>query len=155
MSRRKTSTLFVIADDDPDDRMMIREALTEGRVGNELHEVIDGTDLLAYLRREGKYGNLGDTPCPALVLLDLNMPRMDGREALREMKSDPRLRAIPVVVLTTSQSEDDIAVSYDAGASSYVTKPVGFAALVDLMQVIGKYWVDIAEVPAPGTGPIP
>lgn len=155
MSRRKTSMLFVLADDDPDDRMMIREALAEGRADSELHEVTDGADLLAYLRRQGKYENLRDAPRPALVLLDLNMPRMDGRDALREMKSDPHLRAIPVVVLTTSRSDDDIAAMYDTGASSYITKPGGFAALVILIQAIGKYWVDIAEVPAPGAWPVP
>jgi CheY-like chemotaxis protein len=139
--------ILLLAEDDPDDRMMIRDALMEDRVVNELHEVADGEELLAYLRREGRYETLRDQPLPGLILLDLNMPRMDGREALEVIKHDPKLRKIPVVVLTTSKAEEDIVRSYDSGANSFIAKPVTFSALVDLMRLIGKYWVQIVELP--------
>jgi CheY-like chemotaxis protein len=140
--------VLLLAEDDPDDRMMIRDALMEDRVVNELHEVADGEELLAYLRREGRYQSLRGRPLPGLILLDLNMPRMDGREALEVIKRDPKLRKIPVVVLTTSKAEEDIVRSYDSGANSFIAKPVTFSALVDVMRVIGQYWVQIVELPA-------
>ena len=109
----------------------------------------DGEELLDYLRRRGKYADPKESPRPGLVLLDLNMPRKDGREALREIKSDPKLRDIPVVVLTTSKAEEDIARSYNLGVNSYITKPVKFSALVEVMKALGKYWFEIVELPGP------
>jgi CheY-like chemotaxis protein len=138
---------ILIADDDPEDRAMIREALIESRVANELREVADGEELLRYLRREQRFANPSDSPSPGLILLDLNMPRMDGREALKHIKADPLFRRIPVIVLTTSKAEEDIYRTYDLGVSSFITKPVAFDALVDIMKAIGKYWFEIVELP--------
>ena len=142
---------ILLADDDPDDRMLARDALDESRLANDLHEVIDGEELLEYLRRQGKYAAPGSAPRPGLILLDLNMPRKDGREALREIKADPELRSIPVVVLTTSQAEEDIYRTYDLGVSSFITKPVTFEGLVAVMKALGRYWFEIVELPRAGT----
>jgi CheY-like chemotaxis protein len=138
---------ILIADDDDDDRMLAREALAESRLVNDLRFVQDGEELLQYLRREGKYGDPATSPRPGLILLDLNMPRKDGREALEEIKADPELRRIPVVVMTTSQAEQDIMRSYDLGAASFISKPVTFEGLVEVMRVIGLYWIQIVELP--------
>ncbi|MGH9363586.1 MAG: response regulator [Thermoanaerobaculia bacterium] len=140
------SVNILLAEDDPDDRLLLQEALLEGCLANELACVEDGEELLDYLRRRGKYD--GGTPRPGLILLDLNMPKLDGREALREIKADPALRRIPVVVLTTSKAEEDVARSYDLGANSFITKPVTFQSMVDLMRVLGRYWLEIVELPA-------
>ncbi len=137
---------ILMADDDADDRSLAREALLEGRLVNDLRFVDDGEDLLAYLRREGKYAG-GDAPRPGLVLLDLNMPKMDGRTALKEIKNDPDLRQIPVVALTTSKADEDVHRAYDLGVNSYIVKPVTFEALVDILQTLGKYWFEIVELP--------
>jgi CheY-like chemotaxis protein len=145
--KEKQSIIIVIADDDPDDRLMIQEALTEKRLANPLHFVVDGEDLMDYLYRRGKYMDLCSQPLPGLILLDLNMPKKDGREALREIKSDPNLQQIPVVVLTTSKMEEDILRTYHLGVNSFITKPVSFDALVDIMQTITKYWLEIVELP--------
>jgi CheY-like chemotaxis protein len=139
--------VILMAEDDADDRLLVKEALEESRVLNELRFVGDGEELLEYLRREGRYAGEGQAPRPGLVLLDLNMPRKDGREALREIKADPELRRIPVVVMTTSKAEEDIFRSYDSGASSYITKPVTFDRLVDLMKTMGQYWIEFVELP--------
>jgi len=138
---------ILMADDDPDDREMALDAFVESRLRDELRFVEDGEQLIAYLRREGAYRDPATSPRPGLILLDLNMPRMDGREALRALKSDAKLRRIPVVILTTSQAERDIFRSYDLGANSFITKPVTFASLVDLLRNIGQYWVDIVALP--------
>lgn len=138
--------LILMAEDDADDRLLVKEALEESRVLNELRFVEDGEELLEYLRKEGRYAG-SDAPRPGLVLLDLNMPRKDGREALRDMKADPELRRIPVVVMTTSKAEEDIFRSYDSGASSYITKPVTFERLVELMRTMGQYWIEFVELP--------
>ena len=138
---------ILLADDDPDDRMLARDALDESRLANDLHEVCDGEELLEYLRRRGKYADPASAPRPGLILLDLNMPRKDGREALREIKADPELRSIPVVVLTTSQAEEDIYRTYDLGVSSFITKPVSFEGLVAVMKALGRYWFEIVELP--------
>jgi len=140
---------LLLADDDPDDRLLARQALEKSRLANDLRCVEDGEELLDYLRRRGKYADPKESPRPGLVLLDLNMPRKDGREALREIKSDPKLRDIPVVVLTTSKAEEDIARSYNLGVNSYITKPVKFSALVEVMKALGKYWFEIVELPGP------
>jgi CheY-like chemotaxis protein len=138
---------ILLADDDPDDRMLARDALDESRLANDLHEVVDGEELLEYLRRQGRYADPATAPRPGLILLDLNMPRKDGREALREIKADPELRSIPVVVLTTSQAEEDIYRTYDLGVSSFITKPVSFEGLVAVMKALGRYWFEIVELP--------
>jgi CheY-like chemotaxis protein len=138
---------ILIADDDDDDRILARDALNESRLANDLRFVEDGEDLLNYLRRIGKYADPATSPRPGVILLDLNMPRKDGREALREMKSDPNLRAIPVVVLTTSKAEEDIYKTYDLGVNSFITKPVTFDGLVAVMQGLRRYWFEIVELP--------
>jgi CheY-like chemotaxis protein len=140
------SIVILMADDDADDRLLAKDALAECRLSGELHFVENGEELLDYLHRRGKYGQ-ASSPRPGLILLDLNMPRKDGREALREIKSNPELRKIPVVVLTTSQADTDIAQIYDLGANSFITKPVTFDALVKVMKVLGDYWCDIVELP--------
>ena len=139
---------ILMADDDDDDRVMTQDALKESRVINELHMVKDGVELLEYLRREGKYTDASSSPRPGLILLDLNMPRMDGREALIEIKSDPNLKTIPVVILTTSKDEADKIKGYTLGAASYITKPVSFEGLVELMKTLGKYWIEFVELPS-------
>lgn len=138
---------ILIADDDADDRMMIRDALQESRLANDLHEVEDGEQLLDYLYHRGDFTETEPNPRPGLILLDLNMPRKDGRTALAEIKSDPRLRQIPVVVLTTSKAEEDIYRTYDLGVSSFITKPVSFEGLVDTMKALRRYWFEIVELP--------
>ena len=139
--------VILMADDDADDRMLTRDALEESRVLNELRFVEDGEELMEYLTRKGKYANAEDSPRPGLILLDLNMPKKDGREALKEIKSDPNLRRIPVVIMTTSKAEEDVFRSYDFGASSFITKPVTFDRLVELMRTLGEYWVEFVELP--------
>ncbi|MUL35052.1 two-component system response regulator [Gloeocapsopsis sp. AAB1 = 1H9] len=141
-----------MADDDEDDCMLAREAFAESRLANDLHFVPDGEELMDYLYQRGKYTAAIIAPRPGLILLDLNMPRKDGREALKEIKADPNLRQIPVVVLTTSKAEEDIYRSYDLGANSFITKPVTFASLVEVMRTIGKYWFEIVELPIEGVG---
>ena len=138
---------ILLADDDPEDRMLTREALQESRCANKLDTVVDGEELLDYLHRRGKFASLKGVPLPGLILLDLNMPRKDGREALLEIKSDPRLRRIPIVVLTTSKAEEDIYRSYDLGVNSFISKPVKFEGLVELMKTVSYYWVEIVKLP--------
>jgi CheY-like chemotaxis protein len=138
---------IVLADDDPDDRQLTEDAFSENRLANQLHCVEDGEELMDYLNRRGKYESLRNEPLPGLILLDLNMPRKDGREALKEIKADPGLRRIPIVVLTTSKAEEDIVRSYDLGVNSYVTKPVTFKSLVELIKVLGRYWFEVVELP--------
>lgn len=133
--------------DDEDDRLLTQDALTESRVLNELHFVEDGVELLEYLERKGKFEQKDTSPRPGLILLDLNMPRMDGREALQAIKANPCLKGIPVVILTTSKQEEDMVKGYDLGAASYITKPVTFDGLVELMKALGKYWVEFVELP--------
>lgn len=141
---------ILMADDDADDRQMTKEAFEEARLANELRFVEDGIELLDYLNRRGKYSDPASSPMPSLILLDLNMPRKDGREALEEIKADPRFRAIRVVILTTSKAEADIVRSYNLSAASYITKPVTFEALVDVIRTLGKYWLEIVELPSNG-----
>lgn len=142
-----TPIVILMADDDADDRMLAKDALEESRVLNELRFVEDGEELMDYLTRKGKYSDPATSPRPGLILLDLNMPKKDGREALKEIKSDPNLRRIPVVIMTTSKAEEDVFRSYDFGASSFITKPVTFDRLVDLMRTLGEYWVEFVELP--------
>ncbi len=138
---------IVLADDDPDDRKLTQDAFMENRLANEFNTVEDGEELMEYLHRRGKYESMKGDALPGLILLDLNMPRKDGREALKEIKADPDLRRIPIVVLTTSKAEEDIVRSYDLGVNSYVTKPVTFKSLVELIKVLGRYWFEVVELP--------
>lgn len=147
MSER-TPIVIMLAEDDEEDAEMTLEALKKNRLGNDVRVARDGEELMDYLRREGKFSNGADAPMPGLILLDLNMPKKDGREALAEIKSDTRLRKIPVIVLTTSKAEEDIVRSYDLGVNSFITKPVTFAGLADAMRVVTEYWFEIVELPA-------
>ncbi|WP_215395854.1 response regulator [Rheinheimera oceanensis] len=148
MPLTKTRPITILmADDDEDDRLLTQDALRESRVLNSLYCVEDGVELLEYLRKEGKYANGVPCPRPSLILLDLNMPRMDGREALHNIKNDDNLRGIPIVILTTSKQEEDMVRGYNLGAASYITKPVNFEGLVELMRTLGKYWVEFVELP--------
>ena len=140
------SITILMADDDCDDRLMAEDAMRESRLGNTFRCVEDGQELMDYLTRRGRYA-LQDAPRPGLILLDLNMPRKDGRQALKEIKSDPDLRRIPVVILTTSKTEEDVLRSYDLGANSFITKPVTFDRLVDIVRALGTYWFEIVELP--------
>jgi CheY-like chemotaxis protein len=141
---------ILIADDDPDDRMMTKEALEENYLLNELNFVVDGEDLMDYLYRRGKYSDPQKSPRPGLILLDLNMPKKDGREALKEIKSDPNLKSIPVIVLTTSKAEEDIVKTYNLGVNCFISKPVSFRDLIEVAKSIGKYWFEIVELPGNG-----
>ncbi len=152
MKGRRTTVTILMADDDEDDCMLAHEALAESRLANDLHFVPDGEELMDYLYQRGKYVDPSISPRPGLILLDLNMPKKDGREALQEIKSDPQLKHIPIVVLTTSKAEEDIYRSYDLGANSFITKPVTFSALVEVMKTIGKYWFEIVELPLKTVG---
>ncbi len=143
---------ILIVDDDADDRQMIKEAFQENRLGNDLRFVEDGEDLMDYLQRRSDYKDIEKSPRPGLILLDLNMPKKDGREALKEIKENVDLRDIPVVVLTTSKAEEDIYRTYDLGVNSFITKPVTFDALVAITRDLGKYWFEIVELPLPLKG---
>ncbi|CAN5298886.1 response regulator [soil metagenome] len=148
MINKKTKTIeILIADDDAEDRMLIHDALIESRLKNNLQFVEDGEQLMDCLLNRGQFSDKEKYPLPGLILLDLNMPRKDGREALTEIKSNPLLRSIPVVVLTTSKAEEDILRTYDLGVSSFITKPVNFNSLVDIMRTLNKYWFEIVELP--------
>lgn len=143
------SNIILMADDDDDDRLLAQDALSESQLEGTLHFVENGEDLMDYLWRRGKYAPPAEAPRPGLILLDLNMPRKDGREALREIKADPELRRIPVVVLTTSKADTDIGAIYELGANSFISKPFQFEALVNVMKVLGQYWFKTVELPMP------
>jgi CheY-like chemotaxis protein len=138
---------ILIADDDEEDRMMIRDAFEENRLANDLRFVENGEDLMDYLTCQGKYRAIESSPIPGLILLDLNMPKKDGREALKEIKNNPELRGIPIVVLTTSKTEEDVYRTYDLGVNSFITKPVTFDSLVSITKDLGRYWFEIVELP--------
>ena len=143
----KRPIVILIADDDAEDRMLIQEALDESRLKNQIQFVENGEELMDYLRNSSKYADKEKYPTPGLILLDLNMPKKDGREALKEIKADDTLRLIPIVVLTTSKAEEDVLRTYDLGVSSFITKPVTFSALVEVMKTLSKYWFEIVELP--------
>ena len=152
MNSLRQPITILMADDDPDDRLMTQEAFAECRLRNPLKFVTDGEELLDYLHRRPPYDDDQAYPMPGLVLLDLNMPRKDGREVLREIKSDPRLQSIPVVILTTSKAEEDVVRSYKDGVNSFISKPVTFAALIDVVQTLGKYWLQVVDLPSEADG---
>ncbi|MFQ5568674.1 MAG: response regulator [Rhodothermales bacterium] len=143
----RESLVILLAEDDPDDRLLTMRALTKNRLSNTIKWVENGEELVAYLYGRGKYDKPGSAPRPGLILLDLNMPRMDGREALQIIKADPALRRIPVVVLTTSQAEQDIFQSYELGVNAFVTKPVTFDGLAKAIKVLGDFWFEIVKLP--------
>jgi CheY-like chemotaxis protein len=134
----------LLVEDDPGDVLLIEEAFADNKVRNRLHKVSDGVEALAFLRREGDYA---DVPQPDLVLLDLNLPRKDGREVLAEVKSDEALQQIPVVVLTTSKAEEDVLRSYKLHANAYVTKPVDFDRFIEVVRQIDEFFVTVVKLP--------
>ena len=147
MSDKSESIIILMADDDEEDRLFAEKALKKSKLCNELRFVVDGEELMDYLKRRGKYADPVQSPVPGIILLDLNMPKKDGREALKEIKSDPALKGIPVVILTTSELEDDVRGAYGLGANSYISKPVTMAGMVKVMTEIGKYWFEIVKLP--------
>ena len=149
MNDTSKANVILMAEDDSDDRLLVKDAVAESRWEGDLRFVEDGEDLLDYLKHRGKYSQPANAPRPGLILLDLNMPRKDGREALREIKDDTELRRIPVVVLSTSKAGTDIGRMYDLGANSFIAKPIQFEALVNVMRLLGQYWFNTVELPAP------
>jgi len=136
-----------MCDDDPDDQLLVTDALEEARLGNPIDFTNNGKELLQYLNREGKYEHLMGQPLPGLILLDLNMPVMDGREALAKIKQHEKFRSIPIIVLTTSKAEADIARTYDMGVNSFIMKPVSFDSLVDMVRSVTDYWFHLVSLP--------
>ncbi len=147
MTGNPQMTPVLMAEDDEDDRMMAEKAFRENRIANPLVTVSNGADLLDYLRQKGKFADSSKSPRPGLILLDLNMPKMDGREALKVIKGDEKLMRIPVVIITTSKAEEDILKSYNTGANSYITKPITFDGLVKVIKTLKDYWLEIVELP--------
>jgi len=146
--KHKIPITILVCDDDEDDRMLTQQALEDAHISNSVRFVEDGEQLLDYLYQRGAYaGETGKAPRPGLILLDLNMPKLDGREALKTIKDDPTLSDIPVVVLSTSRLDEDVARSYQLGVNSFITKPVTFTGLVEAMNVLGRYWLEIVELP--------
>lgn len=143
----KEEVVILMADDDEDDVMLTEKALKHGHLLNRLVSVKDGEELMRYLRREGKYENVERYPKPGIILLDLNMPKKDGREALKEIKSDESLREIPIIVFTTSKAEEDVFRSYQLGVNSFITKPVTFDKLTEVMRSLSAYWFEIVRLP--------
>ena len=139
---------ILVADDDADDRLLIKDAFEENKVSNPLTFVNDGEELMDYLHRRGAYGHLRSAPLPGIILLDLNMPKKDGRTALQEIKGDEALQRIPVVVLTTSKADEDIVRTYGLGVSSFITKPVTFEGLCDVAKTLTHYWFEIVSLPS-------
>lgn len=148
MNAPAKTNVILIAEDDADDRLLIQDALTDSGVALDVRFVEDGVELLDYLNRRHEFSLPASSPWPGLIILDLNMPRMDGREALKELKSKPGWKQIPVVVLTTSTAEPDIARVYELGANSFISKPVSFQALVGLMATVVDYWFKAVALPA-------
>lgn len=136
-----------MCDDDLDDQLLVSDALLEAKLGNPIDFTNNGLELLQYLRREGEFSHLQGEPLPGLILLDLNMPIMDGREVLNELKRDPVFKAIPVVILTTSKAEEDIAKTYNMGVNSFIIKPVSFDSLVETIKSMTNYWFHIVSLP--------
>ncbi|MDB4931135.1 MAG: response regulator receiver protein [Myxococcaceae bacterium] len=151
MEPNNREVVILMADDDADDRAMAAKVLSRSHLTNAFYTVADGEELIDYLHHRGKFAPPALSPTPGLILLDLNMPRKDGREALAEIKASAELRRIPVVVMTTSKAEEDVYRSYDLGASSFICKPFTLAELVTVMKVIGEYWFQVVKLPdAPG-----
>jgi CheY-like chemotaxis protein len=143
----RASIVILIVDDDEDDILLTQKALKQAKLLNELYCVRDGEEVLDFLLHKGAYTDVSKAPRPGVILLDLNMPKKDGREALKEIKANPDLRDIPIVVFTTSKAEEDIYRSYKLGVNSFITKPVTFERLIEVMQMLGKYWFEIVTLP--------
>lgn len=152
MSPRETPYRILMADDDAEDCLLVQEALGEAGLGHELRFVRDGEELLDYLLRRGEYADGRAAPRPDLILLDWKMPRLDGRETLRLLRGGLTLRTIPVVVLSTSTAADDVCAAYELGVNSFISKPVTFRGLVDILKGLSDYWFKVVELP-PATGP--
>ena len=147
MKETAKTNIIVMAEDDADDRLLVKDALKECEWDADLRFVENGEELLDYLLRQGRFKQADQSPRPGLILLDLNMPKKDGREVLREIRSHTELRRIPVVVLTTSRADTDIERIYELGANSFISKPVQFDGLVGLMRVLSQYWFKTVELP--------
>lgn len=147
MNRSTFPIRIVVADDDADDRMMIKDAFDESKLANPVDFVEDGLQLLDYLNRRGNYTHLAGQPFPGFILLDLNMPRMDGRSALKAIKESAEMHRIPIIILTTSKAEEDIVKTYNLGVNSFICKPVSFDKLVDIVRTVGHYWIEIVALP--------
>ena len=147
MNRSSYPIRIVVADDDADDRMMIKDAFEEAKLGNPVDFVQDGVELMEYLKREGAYKHLANQPYPGFILLDLNMPRKDGRTALKEIRESAELHRVPIIILTTSKAEEDIIKTYNLGVNSFICKPVSFDSLVEIVKTVGRYWIEIVALP--------
>ncbi|OUR64282.1 two-component system response regulator [Methylophaga sp. 42_25_T18] len=147
MTEIQSAITIHMCDDDPDDQLLVTDALLEARLANPIDFTSNGRELLQYLNREGKYEKLKGEPLPGLILLDLNMPIMDGREVLQILKNDDKFKSIPIVVLTTSKAEEDVARSYGMGVNSFVIKPVSFENLVEMIQSLTDYWFHVVHLP--------
>jgi CheY-like chemotaxis protein len=143
-----TKIQILIADDDSEDTMLIREALIENQIENKVQRVENGEELMDYLKNTGNYSNKEKYPLPGVIMLDLNMPKMDGREALKEIKGDINLCSIPIIVFTTSSNDKDLNLSYKFGANSYISKPVTFSSMVELMRTFSNYWLQTVDLPS-------
>ncbi len=146
MNQPNLSMTILSADDDPDDCVLVRDAFQESGLHNQIYFVGDGVALMQFLRRQGVFAEPDAAPRPDLILLDLNMPRKDGRESLAEIKADPELRSIPVVVLTTSSDEEDIMRTYELGCAGYITKPGSFQGMLDMVKVVFHYWFSVVKL---------
>jgi CheY-like chemotaxis protein len=143
----RAQELVLVADDDRDDCLLIHEALRTARPSSDVRFVATGEELLSYLLRRNQYAEVVKAPLPGLVLLDLNMPKLGGREALCAIRGHPTLRRLPVIVFSTSKAPPDVLCAYDLGASSFITKPATFDGLVNVLELLGRYWFDVAELP--------
>jgi CheY-like chemotaxis protein len=152
MHKHAQEIVILLADDDAEDREMTAKALQKNRLANDFYTVADGVELMDFLHHRGRYAPPALSPTPGLILLDLNMPKKDGREALAEIKADSTLRRIPVVVITTSKAEEDVIRAYDLGSSSFISKPITLPGLVEAMSVLGKYWFQIVTLPETAAG---
>jgi two-component system, response regulator len=150
MRHQSRSFTILVEEDDPNDRLLDEEAFRESGLGNNLYFVQDSEELLHFLRQQGSYTVPESRPRPDLILLNMNILPKDGREALTEIKADPKLRCIPVVVLTNSKTEEDVLRTYDLGGAGFIVKPVTFEGLVEVVKVLGRYWFEIVELPYGG-----
>jgi CheY-like chemotaxis protein len=141
------AVVILLVEDDPGDQELTRRAFEESKIGNDLRIVENGQEALDYLQRRGEYADEKMSPCPSLILLDLNMPKMDGKEFLAQFGSDPNIRRIPVVVLTTSKQDEDVIRSYDLGVNSYISKPVRMEQFIDVIKALESYWFELVLLP--------
>jgi len=144
----KETIPILLVEDDEDDIKLTQRAFRKGRILNKMYVVRDGEEAIEFLKHTGRYTNQADAPRPGIILLDLNMPRMDGRAVLRIVKQDKQLHKIPIIVLTTSDSYKDVVESYEQGANTFVTKPLEFDKFLNAVTTLGRFWLSIAEVPA-------